>query len=316
MDHSSHSGMHSHPKTFDEVIARGFPHDRLDVLRKEHEQRTRGRLLVFRPRLTLRDAATSVGIRKNGQTGFTPAEQAAFRNAVTQLVQEGKYQELVSHHMDMSHNMHGSMGETGLHRFLAWHRRYLVEFERELQRADTLLRPGQPSTLAVPYWPWQNPFPEWLAGFLPALDPQTGQVPPGGKNAQPPEKANAADLDLLINHFAAQSTQIPGENDYTKFTYGLEGWGKRPDGSKLPAHNQGHAWIGGIMNNMSTSPTDPIFWLHHAEVDRLWQIWRQTHATVGPPLKGADRIMDPWPESYDELLDVSSLGYTYDSMSP
>jgi len=97
MDHSSHSGMHTHPKNFDEIIARGFPHDRLGVLRKEHEQRTEGRRLVARPRLPLRDAATPLGIRKNGQSGFTPAEQAAFRNAVTQLVQEGKYQELVSH---------------------------------------------------------------------------------------------------------------------------------------------------------------------------------------------------------------------------
>jgi tyrosinase len=205
--------MHSHPKTFDEVIARGFPHDRLDVLKKEHEQRIEGRRLVARLRLTLRDADTPLGIRKDGQSGFTPAEQTAFRNAVTQLVREGKYRELVSHHMDMSHNMHGSMGVTGLYRFLAWHRRYLVEFERELQRADTLLRPGQPSALAVPYWPWQKPFPEWLAGFLPAPDPDTGQAPPGRKNAQPPEKANATDLDLIVNHFADQNTQIPGEND-------------------------------------------------------------------------------------------------------
>jgi len=91
------------------------------------------------------------------------------------------------------------------------------------------------------------------------------------------------DLDLIVNHFAAQNTQIPGENDYAKFTYGLEGWGQRTNGTPLPAHNHGHAWIGGIMNNTSTSPTDPIFWLHHAEVDRLWQICgRRTLPWVRP----------------------------------
>jgi tyrosinase len=83
----------------------------------------------------------------------------------------------------------------------------------------------------------------------------------------------------------------------------------------LPAHNHGHAWIGGIMNNTSTSPTDPIFWMHHAEVDRLWEIWRQTNPAPAPPLVDTDRIMDPWAESYDDLLDIAALGYAHDSLS-
>ncbi len=69
------------------------------------------------------------------------------------------------------------------------------------------------------------------------------------------------------------------------------------------------------MNNTSTSPTDPIFWLHHAEIDRLWEIWRRANPTPGPRLIGTDRIMDPWAESYDDLLDLPALGYSYDSVS-
>lgn len=215
----------------------------------------------------------------------------------------------------MSHNMHGTMGKVGLYRFLAWHRRFLVEFERELQRVDAILRPGGANKLGVPYWRWQDPFPAWLDGFLPANDPDTGAAPPPRKNAPPPSKADANDIDIIVNQFQIQNTHIAGENDYTRFTYGIEGFGFRPDGTKLPAHNQGHAWIGGIMNNTSTSPTDPIFWLHHAEVDRLWQIWRQANPAPAPPLAGSDRIMDPWAESYDDLLDVAALGYAYDSLS-
>ena len=86
-------------------------------------------------------------------------------------------------------------------------------------------------------------------------------------------------------------------------------------GPRCPAHNHAHAWVGGIMNNTSTSPTDPIFWMHHAEVDRLWEIWRQANPTPAPLLSGPDRIMDPWAESYDELLDIAALGYSYDSMT-
>jgi tyrosinase len=231
------------------------------------------------------------------------------------MVKAGTYSKLVHDHMDMSHDMHGSMGTTGLYRFLGWHRRYLLAFETELQNADMTLRPKAATKLGVPYWSWDDGVPAWLQGFLPAKDPTSNKQPPARKEAAPPDKANATDIKTIVTQFGIQKTGVPGENDYVKFTFGLEGWGLRPDGSSLPAHNHGHAWVGGIMNNTSTSPTDPIFWMHHAEVDRLWQIWRTAHPQPAPPLAGKDRIMDPWAESYDDLLDIGKLGYGYDSMT-
>lgn len=316
MDHSHNTGAAEHPNTFDEVIARGFPLEKLDTLKRAHEERVRGRPAPKTPKLVRAAAAVPTTTRKDSSTAFTLAEQSAFKDAIRQLVEEGTYVALVQHHMDMSHNMHGSMGETGLYRFLAWHRRYAVEFERELQRVDAILRPGAPEKLGIPYWRWEDPFPAWMNGFLPAKDPNSGSSPPPRKNAPPPSKANASDIGIIINQFGIQHTGLPGENDYTRFTYGLEGWGRRPNGTSLPAHNHGHSWVGGIMNNTSTSPTDPIFWLHHAEVDRLWHIWRQANSTPDPLLTGLDRIMDPWSESYDDLLDIAALGYAYDSLAP
>jgi tyrosinase len=270
---------------------------------------------VAAPPARVRLARAVATVSREDAANYPAAKQTAFKNAITQLVSDGTYLKLVQDHMDMSHDMHGSMGTTGLYRFLAWHRRFLVETERELQRVDAVLRPTATDKLGIPYWRWQNPFPAWLQGFLPAKDPNSGQQPPARKEAPPPNKANASDIQIIVNQFSIQKTGISGENDYTKFTWGLEGWGKRSDGSSLPAHNHGHAWVGGIMNNTSTSPTDPFFWLHHAEVDRLWTMWRQSNPTPAPPLTGADRIMDPWAESYDDLLDMSTLGYTYDSMT-
>lgn len=315
MERSHHSGKLEHPKTFDEVIARGFPHKHLEALKKAHEERVRKRPAPTARKLARATRAVAATTRKDAGTNFNPDEQAAFKKAIVRLVEEGKYLELIQYHMDMSHDMHGSMGEVGLYRFLGWHRRYLLEAEREIQRVDAILRPSATVKLGVPYWRWQGLPPAWMDGFLPAPDPTTGQTPPPRKDAPPPDKANAADLDIIVNQFAIQNTGLVGENDYTKFTYGLEGWGLRPDGTGLPAHNHGHAWIGGIMNNTSTSPTDPIFWMHHAEVDRLWEIWRQTNPTPEPLLSGSDRVMDPWAESYDDLLDITALGYTYDSMT-
>ena len=313
MNHSRLPGSHDHPETFDEVIARGFPHQQLEALAKAHKERSLARPAACAA-WSLR-AITAVATTRKDQASLSPAEQTAFRNAIVRLVEEGKYLGLTQVHMDMSHNMHGSMGEVGLYRFLAWHRRYLLEFERELQRVDALLRPAATEKLGIPYWRWQDFFPAWLIGFLPAKDPNTGLTPPLRKNSPPPPKANAADINTIVNQFSIQNTGLAGENDYTKFTYGIEGWGLRPNGTKLPAHNHGHSWIGGIMNNTSTSPTDPMFWLHHAEIDRLWQIWRLVNPTPAPLLAGSDRIMDPWAESYDGLLDIGVLGYAYDSMS-
>jgi hypothetical protein len=42
-----------------------------------------------------------------------------------------------------------------------------------------------------------------------------------------------------------------------------------------------HAWIhrgiGGHMGNLHHSPNDPAFWLHHANVDRIWARWQRGH---------------------------------------
>jgi len=301
----------AHPETFDEIIARGFPRGAPSASGAPKKRRG-GKRRAGGKALEKLAAAASVVTRAD-QAGLSADMQNAFKNAIVRLVADGTYEQLVRHHMDMSHMMHGSMGEVGLYRFLAWHRRYLVAFERELQRVDGVLRPSAPQPLSVPYWRWQDPFPKWMAGFLPARDPASGNMPAPRKNMAPPEKASAADVDIIVNQFSIQDTGLTGENDYTKFTWGLEGWGLRPDGSSLPAHNHGHAWLGGVMNNTRTSPTDPIFWLHHAEVDRLWQKWRAANPTPKPRLTGSDLVMDPWAESYTDLLDPKALGYVYDS---
>ncbi|KAF2400179.1 Di-copper centre-containing protein [Trichodelitschia bisporula] len=44
------------------------------------------------------------------------------------------------------------------------------------------------------------------------------------------------------------------------------------DGGDL--HTIGHGGIGGEMMDVFTSPNDPIFWLHHGNLDRIWSIWQ------------------------------------------
>jgi tyrosinase len=41
-----------------------------------------------------------------------------------------------------------------------------------------------------------------------------------------------------------------------------------------------HNMIGGNMVDL-TSPNDPLFWLHHANVDRLWAVWQDYRGHSG-----------------------------------
>jgi tyrosinase len=52
-------------------------------------------------------------------------------------------------------------------------------------------------------------------------------------------------------------------------------------------HNRIHVRIGGdtgFMSDPSTAALDPIFWLHHANIDRMWEVWRNQ----GPQFRDPD----------------------------
>jgi len=119
----------------------------------------------------------------------------------------------------------------------------------------------------------------------------------------------------------------------------LEGWVTiKPAGRAPGLHNRVHVWVGGSMLPMS-SPNDPIFFLNHCNVDRIWASWQARHPEVDqyPPVNGAaqvghnrDDVMVPWDGRNDprpglgnstlprstpaDMLDTAKLGYAYDSL--
>ena len=44
--------------------------------------------------------------------------------------------------------------------------------------------------------------------------------------------------------------------------------------SKRFRDSGGHSFISDVDNDLFTSPGDPLFWFHHAQVDRIWTIWQ------------------------------------------
>ncbi len=68
------------------------------------------------------------------------------------------------------------------------------------------------------------------------------------------------------------------------------------------------------------SPNDPVFWLHHAYVDKLWAQWQRRHPASGYlPLSGTRDVIDlhktmkPWNDVRPaDLLDHTAY-YTFDT---
>jgi tyrosinase len=100
-------------------------------------------------------------------------------------------------------------------------------------------------------------------------------------------------------------------------------------------HNAVHGWVGGLLGVspdgrplygtmvLSTSPNDPVFFLHHANIDRLWAEWQSRRGihtylpTSGVPGNNVDDMMMPFHEiglmvTPGDTEDISALGYRYE----
>jgi len=188
--------------------------------------------------------------------------------------------------------------------FLPWHRFYLKRLEAEI--ADIL---GIPD-FALPYWNWiadgqldpsqQRDAPIWQsnalggAGFPITDGPfKFDAADPSGPNSWPVRiELRPNGLVLVERGLARRLGQGQGprilpsktwvEQTLRRFTYDSSPWSRgssasfRNDlegGSGTGMHNRVHGWIGGDMG-FGHSPNDPVFFLHHCNVDRVWAFWQ------------------------------------------
>jgi tyrosinase len=210
-----------------------------------------------------------------------------FNSALQKAYQAGTYQQLSAIHSDMGHRMHSSHGAIGTQRFLPWHRQYLLECEN-------LLRTYEPS-VRIPYWHYQH-----QEGIRPNdhLRPDWVWQPPNVKRGTPDASFSLPTQQTLDS--------IDQNTTYTGFTFALEGG----------AHNNVHNWCNGTIRSIPTAAQDPIFWLLHANVDRIWDLWQATNNGV-PSLNGTDAVLDPWgPRTATDVDSVIGSGYSYRVYSP
>ncbi|HKG72125.1 MAG TPA: tyrosinase family protein [Nitrososphaeraceae archaeon] len=241
--------------------------------------------------------------RKN-QSAMSQNEKDKFIAAYNAVNSSGELGIMVLYHADMTHMMHSNMGSTGTQRFLPWHRVYLAELEDLLQAIDT--------DITIPYWDWtvDETIPTWLQSFTPTV-PLSGTIPPGMPNPVVVSRTpglNIADLPPQQDVDTAMA-----KTDFTPFTYGLETGSFDPTQPEFQTgmHDQVHVWVGGTMGRIPTAPADPMFWMHHANIDRIWSLWQKQNPGKNPTLAGPQATMDPWTATEEQTRDTLNFGYIY-----
>jgi tyrosinase len=146
--------------------------------------------------------------------------------------------------------------EHGTYFFWSWHRMYLYWFERIVRKMSG---DGQ---WALPYWNWTSPTQrqvpapfrdsatELFAPRYPAMNDGTGSLP-------------ATDVS-----YAAAFAFIP----FDEASNSLEG----------TPHGDVHVDVGGLMRRVPTAAQDPLFYLHHCNIDRLWNLWLAQGGRIDP----------------------------------
>ncbi|APG15049.1 tyrosinase family protein [Bradyrhizobium sp. 521_C7_N1_3] len=217
--------------------------------------------------------------------------------------------------------------------FLPWHRVYLYFFERIVESVV-----GEP--FALPYWNYLDPkYRDFPPPFRPAKETDGSDNPlyypdrsplcrdPNDPNVPATEKPLIRDTDLNWQTAAEQRFFERGEvlGLDRGFSFQLES----------APHDQVHGRIGvlkgGIPLGMATpalAARDPIFYLHHSNLDRLWEWWRTQPPLDGDPPRTPDYIWTQEPYLFaspdiqkvglaaEEALGMVGTAYSYDQLAP
>ncbi len=183
--------------------------------------------------------------------------------------------------------------------FFAWHRMYIYFFERILRAKS-----GR-SNLTLPYWNYQH---------NPVLHPAYRDNSRGNPLYDPSRNsainAGGALPSSILTAFSNSLDIIP----YYNFQTNLNGG----------PHGSVHTSVAGNMSAVITAAKDPVFWLHHSNIDRLWEEWIGRCQGRANPIDSTwlnntytffDEFGTPVSMKGSQVVAISTqLNYRYDSL--
>jgi len=221
--------------------------------------------------------------------------------------------------------VHGGFGgipycEHGTLSFLTWHRPYILDFELKVRDQIRRLASAEiADEWRLPYWDWgasgvtglptsftdqtyddqgvTKPNPLYAMPYKLPYDPNVGQNPwPTTTFRSPRSVATLQSLRALV------LDALENERQFNYFSGAIEN-----------PHNQLHNWVRGYMLTLRSS-FDPIFWLHHCNVDRQFWLWQEKNGDSSIPASVRNFTCQPFAfqdNRAEAFFDTRTLGYTY-----
>jgi Common central domain of tyrosinase len=216
--------------------------------------------------------------------------------------------------------------------FLPWHRAFLAVTEWKLRALS-----GD-STLALPYWNWSSD------RRLPTPFARPGSPLARAQRYTADRDLRPVEVDYLLHDDALARLGVGGLGarsfvartpEQIPVSFGgiarsnPGGWHGRSRLETIP-HNAIHNYVGGEaadgalgdMTELETAAFDPVFYAHHGNLDRLWEIWRQDPVRkMTEPTFPQEHFLFPWIDggviavALADVFDTRRLGYVYDALT-
>lgn len=211
-----------------------------------------------------------VRVRKNANT-LTAGERDRFVAAFAQLNNQGagRFQDFRDMHTNLSSpQAHGAPG------FLPWHRAYILDLERELQAIDP--------TVALPYWRFDQAAPNiFVLDFL-GVSNALGTVQFSSTNPLQFWKTDGVQGITRRPFFPTNTAPSGLRSEAQTLALGtLYSAFRNMEGNP---HGSAHTSFGGSISSIPTAAKDPLFFLLHCNVDRLWAKWQRLNGRFDPAL--------------------------------
>jgi tyrosinase len=215
----------------------------------------------------------TIRVRKDAQT-LTNGERDRFLAALATLNGggSGRFRDFRDMHVwEARAEAHGNVA------FLPWHRAYLLDLERELQAIDP--------SVTLPYWRFDRPAPKVFTRAFMGVPNAAGRLQ---FTAGHPLSTWRTDGQLGISRtlFFAANAAPPGLLNEVQ-TLALGGAAPNASYGRFVAmednpHGDAHMSFGGLISDIGTAARDPLFFMLHCNVDRLWAKWQWVHGRANP----------------------------------
>ena len=215
-----------------------------------------------------------VRVRKNANA-LTNPERNRFLAALAQLNNAGAGPFQIFRDMHVTSAQDEAHFDSG---FLPWHRAYLLDLERELQARDP--------SVTIPYWKFDAPAPRLFDTAFIGVSNSAGAVQFAAGNPlqfwvtdgvvgvfrrpefntatqQATDTQPAPGSGPVLSEVATLALGQAAGSRFVDFT-GMEG----------NPHGRAHVSFGGLISSIGTAARDPLFFLLHCNIDRLWAKWQ------------------------------------------